>query len=61
MVTELMIDDVISHRKMHASGTEEGNLMWIESGNKGDKWQMAQLSVEHKEAFWVIINFWQIL
>ncbi|KAG7228996.1 hypothetical protein INR49_013229 [Caranx melampygus] len=42
----------LNDRKMHASGTEEGTLMWIESGNKGDKWQMARLSVEHKVAFW---------
>uniref|UniRef100_A0A3B4UGP8 Si:ch211-106h4.4 n=1 Tax=Seriola dumerili TaxID=41447 RepID=A0A3B4UGP8_SERDU len=37
--------------KMHAGGNEEGILKWIESGNRGDKWQMASLSVKHKEAF----------
>ncbi|XP_056247108.1 MAM and LDL-receptor class A domain-containing protein 1 [Seriola aureovittata] len=47
----------INDRKMHAGGNEEGILKWIESGNRGDKWQMASLSVKHKEAFWFVFSY----
>lgn len=38
---------------MHAGGNEEGTLKWIETGNKGDKWQEASVHIKHEEAFWV--------
>lgn len=41
---------------MHSGGSEEGMLKWIETGNKGDKWQQTSVSIKHKEAFWVIMN-----
>ncbi|XP_071348966.1 MAM and LDL-receptor class A domain-containing protein 2 isoform X2 [Trachinotus anak] len=47
----------VNDRKMHADGNEEGILKWIESGNRGDKWQMASLSVKHKEAFWFVFVY----
>uniref|UniRef100_A0A4W6EYR6 Si:ch211-106h4.4 n=1 Tax=Lates calcarifer TaxID=8187 RepID=A0A4W6EYR6_LATCA len=46
----------INDRKMHTGGTEEGILKWIETGNKGDKWHMANVSIKHEEAFWVIMG-----
>ncbi|XP_042354379.1 MAM and LDL-receptor class A domain-containing protein 1-like [Plectropomus leopardus] len=47
----------INDRKMHAGGNEEGNLTWIENGNKGDKWQKANVSVKHTEAFWFVFVY----
>lgn len=40
---------------MHAGGNEEGILKWIETGDKGDKWHEANVFVQHKKAFWVIL------
>uniref|UniRef100_A0A3Q0RCP4 Si:ch211-106h4.4 n=1 Tax=Amphilophus citrinellus TaxID=61819 RepID=A0A3Q0RCP4_AMPCI len=40
--------------KMQAGGNEVGILKWTETGNKGDKWQMADFSVTHDEPFWVL-------
>lgn len=42
---------------MHAGGYEDGDLKWIETGDKGDKWQEADLTIKHQEAFWVIMRF----
>ncbi|XP_069366962.1 MAM and LDL-receptor class A domain-containing protein 2 [Paralichthys olivaceus] len=47
----------INDRKMQSGGSEEGDLRWIESGNKGDKWQMAQVSIKHEEAFWFVFVY----
>ncbi|XP_074507832.1 MAM and LDL-receptor class A domain-containing protein 1 [Sebastes fasciatus] len=47
----------INDRKMHTGGTEEGALKWIETGNKGDKWQEASVSVKHQEAFWFVFVY----
>lgn len=40
---------------MHTGGDEEGILLWIESGNKRDKWQQASVTIKHQEAFWVMM------
>lgn len=42
---------------MQASGNEEGILKWIETGNKGDKWQETSIAIKHEEAFWVMNVF----
>uniref|UniRef100_A0AAQ6ITE1 MAM domain-containing protein n=3 Tax=Anabas testudineus TaxID=64144 RepID=A0AAQ6ITE1_ANATE len=47
----------INNRKIHSGGNEEGILKWIESGNKGDKWQEASLSIKHEEAFWFVFVY----
>uniref|UniRef100_A0A3Q3KJW2 MAM domain-containing protein n=2 Tax=Mastacembelus armatus TaxID=205130 RepID=A0A3Q3KJW2_9TELE len=47
----------INDRKIHTSGNEEGILKWIETGNKGDKWQEASVSVNHEEAFWFLFVY----
>ncbi|XP_018531715.2 MAM and LDL-receptor class A domain-containing protein 1 [Lates calcarifer] len=47
----------INDRKMHTGGTEEGILKWIETGNKGDKWHMANVSIKHEEAFWFVFVY----
>lgn len=47
---------VLSCRKMQAGGDEVGLLKWTETGNKGEKWQMANVSVTHDEAFWVLMS-----
>uniref|UniRef100_A0A8C4IGG5 MAM domain-containing protein n=1 Tax=Dicentrarchus labrax TaxID=13489 RepID=A0A8C4IGG5_DICLA len=47
----------INDRKMHSGGYEEGTLKWIESGNKGDKWQEARVPIKHKEAFWFVFVY----
>ena len=52
---------VLSRRKMQSGGSEEGNLKWIESGDRGDKWQMAQVPIQHEDAFWVTIGLWWFL
>lgn len=36
---------------MHDAGIEEGILKWIESQDKGDKWQEASVYVKHDEPF----------
>lgn len=41
------------HRKTHDAGNEEGTLKWMESGNRGDKWQEASLYIKHDKPFWV--------
>lgn len=41
---------------MHTGGNEEGSLKWIETGNKGDKWIQARVSIKHEEAFWVSVK-----
>lgn len=46
---------ILSDREMHSGGYEEGTLKWIETGNKGDKWQEANVPIKHKEPFWVIM------
>uniref|UniRef100_A0A3Q3FG89 MAM domain-containing protein n=1 Tax=Labrus bergylta TaxID=56723 RepID=A0A3Q3FG89_9LABR len=35
----------------HTGGNEEGTLIWIEAGNKGDKWNEARVSIKPTEAF----------
>ncbi|KAF3698789.1 MAM and LDL-receptor class A domain-containing protein 1 [Channa argus] len=47
----------INDRKMHTGGSEEGILKWIESGNKGDKWQEASVSIKHEETFWFVFVY----
>ncbi|AWP03839.1 putative apical endosomal glycoprotein-like [Scophthalmus maximus] len=47
----------INDRKMQTGGNEEGILKWIDSGNKGDKWQMARVSLKHEEAFWLVFVY----
>lgn len=47
---------VLSCRKMQDGGDEVGLLKWTETGNKGEKWQMANVSVTHDEAFWVLLS-----
>ncbi|XP_075339459.1 MAM and LDL-receptor class A domain-containing protein 1 [Odontesthes bonariensis] len=47
----------INDRKIHAGGDEEGLLKWIETGNKGDQWQQARVSIIHKEAFWFVFVY----
>nr|XP_020447005.1 MAM and LDL-receptor class A domain-containing protein 1-like isoform X2 [Monopterus albus] len=44
-------------RKLHSGGNEEGILRWIETGNKGDKWQEAHVFVKHEEAFWFVFVY----
>lgn len=47
----------INDRKMHAGGYEDGDLKWIETGDKGDKWQEADLTIKHQEAFWFVFVY----
>uniref|UniRef100_A0AAQ5YK66 MAM domain-containing protein n=1 Tax=Amphiprion ocellaris TaxID=80972 RepID=A0AAQ5YK66_AMPOC len=47
----------INDRKMHAGGSEDGLVKWIEAGNKGDKWQEASVHVKHEEAFWFVFVY----
>ncbi|TNM98369.1 hypothetical protein fugu_014615 [Takifugu bimaculatus] len=47
----------LNDRKMHATGNEEGTLKWMESGNKGDKWQEASVHIKHDEAFWFVFVY----
>nr|XP_023010426.2 MAM and LDL-receptor class A domain-containing protein 1 [Maylandia zebra] len=47
----------INNRKMQAGGDEVGLLKWTETGNKGEKWQMANVSVTHDEAFWFVFVY----
>nr|XP_033506790.1 MAM and LDL-receptor class A domain-containing protein 1 [Epinephelus lanceolatus] len=47
----------MNDRNMHAGGNEEGTLKWIETGDKGDKWQEASVAVKHKEAFWFVFVY----
>ncbi|XP_028283475.1 MAM and LDL-receptor class A domain-containing protein 2 [Parambassis ranga] len=47
----------INDRKMQAGGNEEGLLKWIETGNKGEEWQEASVSVNHEEAFWFVFVY----
>ncbi|KAL6103987.1 uncharacterized protein ACO6RY_13812 [Pungitius sinensis] len=47
----------MNDRKTHASDNEEGILKWIETGNKGDKWQEASVTVKHREAFWFVFVY----
>ncbi|XP_028297170.1 MAM and LDL-receptor class A domain-containing protein 2 isoform X2 [Gouania willdenowi] len=47
----------INDREMHAAGSEDGALKWIETGNKGDKWETASVSVKHDQAFWFVFVY----
>ncbi|XP_078791082.1 MAM and LDL-receptor class A domain-containing protein 1 isoform X3 [Oryzias latipes] len=47
----------LNDRKMNAGGNEEGLLKWIETGNKGDQWQQANVSIQHQEAFWFVFVY----
>ncbi|KAI3374795.1 hypothetical protein L3Q82_021349, partial [Scortum barcoo] len=47
----------INDRKTHAGGNEEGILKWIETGNKGDRWQKATVPIKHDEAFWFVFVY----
>ncbi|XP_008284984.1 apical endosomal glycoprotein-like [Stegastes partitus] len=47
----------INDRKMHAGGSEDGLLKWIETGNNGDEWQEASVYVKHEEAFWFVFVY----
>ncbi|TKS79616.1 LDL-receptor class A domain-containing protein 2 Skeletal organic matrix MAM and [Collichthys lucidus] len=47
----------INDREMHSGGYEEGTLKWIETGNKGDKWQEANVPIKHKEPFWFVFVY----
>ncbi|XP_063741754.1 MAM and LDL-receptor class A domain-containing protein 1 [Eleginops maclovinus] len=47
----------INDREMHSGGNEEGMLKWIETGDKGDRWREASVTVKHKEAFWFVFVY----
>ncbi|XP_076601667.1 MAM and LDL-receptor class A domain-containing protein 1-like [Chaetodon auriga] len=47
----------VNDRKMHSGGNEEGTLKWVETGNKGDKWQEATVPVQHNESFWFVFVY----
>ncbi|XP_078144064.1 MAM and LDL-receptor class A domain-containing protein 1-like [Centroberyx gerrardi] len=47
----------INDRKIHTGGDEEGILQWTETGNQGDKWQEASVSVEHQQPFWFVFVY----
>ncbi|XP_071402138.1 MAM domain-containing glycosylphosphatidylinositol anchor protein 2-like [Centroberyx affinis] len=47
----------INDRKIHTGGDEEGILQWTETGNQGDKWQEASVSVEHRQPFWFVFVY----
>uniref|UniRef100_G3PY20 MAM domain-containing protein n=2 Tax=Gasterosteus aculeatus aculeatus TaxID=481459 RepID=G3PY20_GASAC len=47
----------INDRKTHAGDNEEGILKWIETGNRGDEWQEASVTVKHSEAFWFVFVY----
>ncbi|RVE62060.1 hypothetical protein OJAV_G00176900 [Oryzias javanicus] len=47
----------LNDRKMNTGGNEEGLLQWIETGNKGDEWQQANVSVQHQDAFWFVFVY----
>ncbi|XP_068593728.1 MAM and LDL-receptor class A domain-containing protein 1 isoform X2 [Cebidichthys violaceus] len=47
----------INDRKTQAGDNEEGILKWIETGNNGDKWREASVTVKHKEAFWFVFVY----
>ncbi|XP_060901043.1 MAM and LDL-receptor class A domain-containing protein 1-like [Labrus mixtus] len=47
----------INDRNTHTGGNEEGTLVWIEAGNKGDKWNEARVSIKHTEAFWFVFVY----
>ncbi|XP_047444387.1 MAM and LDL-receptor class A domain-containing protein 2 isoform X2 [Mugil cephalus] len=47
----------INDRKIHAGGNEEGLMKWIKTGNNGDQWQEARVSITHEEAFWFVFAY----
>ncbi|KAM8850746.1 MAM and LDL-receptor class A domain-containing protein 1 isoform 2-T2 [Spinachia spinachia] len=47
----------VNDRTAHAGDNEEGILKWIETGNKGDKWQEASVTIQHSEAFWFVFVY----
>nr|XP_020490862.1 MAM and LDL-receptor class A domain-containing protein 1-like isoform X1 [Labrus bergylta] len=47
----------INDRNTHTGGNEEGTLIWIEAGNKGDKWNEARVSIKPTEAFWFVFVY----
>ncbi|XP_068427543.1 MAM and LDL-receptor class A domain-containing protein 1 isoform X2 [Clinocottus analis] len=47
----------INDRETQSGGDEEGSLEWIETGNKGDRWHMASVTVKHGEAFWFVFVY----
>ncbi|XP_058498690.1 MAM and LDL-receptor class A domain-containing protein 2 isoform X1 [Solea solea] len=47
----------INDRQMHTGGNEEGMLIWIETGNRGDEWKTATVSFKHETAFWLVFVY----
>lgn len=52
-VLQCGVNLLLSHRKMHDAGNDEGTLKWMESQNRGDKWQEASVYIKHDQPFWV--------
>ncbi|KAM6948654.1 MAM and LDL-receptor class A domain-containing protein 1 [Aplochiton taeniatus] len=46
-----------NNRKLHASGDETGLLMWRETGNQGDVWLEASLSVDFDQTSWFVFEY----
>uniref|UniRef100_A0A3Q3EFD0 MAM and LDL-receptor class A domain-containing protein 2-like n=2 Tax=Kryptolebias marmoratus TaxID=37003 RepID=A0A3Q3EFD0_KRYMA len=47
----------MNNREMQDGGNEEGLLLWIETGNKGDRWLQSSLTIKHEKAFWFMFVY----
>lgn len=47
----------INNRTLHDNGNKLGYLIWTESGNQGDVWWSASVTIDQIEPFWFVFEY----
>lgn len=47
----------INDRRTHDAGNVQGQEMWVETGDKGDQWNEANVFIKHDQPFWFVFVY----